>query len=1495
MKADKEQGTREEPLRRSDQDQNLANMQLPLFLFLSLIWNCAAQKTVVTEYEECGEREIDLAFLIDSSGSIGSSNFKLMRKFLVDFINENAINTGSVKVALVSFSSYSKVEFHFNTHDSTEAVQRAIKKMTYMSRATNMTGGLSTVRTDVFNKDNGDRNEVGDLVLLFSDGQPNVEAGKRLKKELQLWKGEGTKKIPIFAMGIGKAYQKEENKQLLRSIATNGMVDNENIGFVDSYGAMDSLRADIFKQICRVIKKVSTVKDGDPCYEEGQVVNSRCKRFTCQNGRWFKAWKGCIFNGCMDWDEEKMDGCNRYKCLRKSECLDDDRNFCLGFNVKLQNVGCRVKGKCIEENSIWKDDSTCEAYQCKRGQDKDGKAVGEVEMTDAGCMDPDGVCRDIGFKYSSHCIGFKCERVEENYQSVVKFVTFEAGCKNDGKCVPLGDAIKDGCNELVCTYDDSTQLYDFVIDSIQCDFEDQCYEIDAEWENKDECTKFKCIYNEKTKKAVVRERVAGCQMDGGCVPKGGAVGKAKCIEYECNRKGGFDLISAGCPVKDECKMINSTWRKDGVCAQFYCRQGEYEDGYITTMKIKELECRDFQGNCMKEGETIVDDCLTYECGSDGKLKRTESACKYNGVCYNIGDKWEDRGKCKEFTCKADDIEGAVYFGLTNGCVDCDGVCYKPGELRSVDFSCVTEICGVDHVLRANLCEYKSTCYEIGQEWIDYDDCLTFSCIEDPITAAAVMEEVPYGCLYEKKCYAPGEQIKKGCETFQCMSDGKGFNSIAEECPWKDGCKAVGSKWFSKDECVQYECVEKEEGVSVEEIIHGCEDAYREKCWRSGAEVADVNGCIKFECVDGKMKPLSVGCPHDGKCMNVSEVIKDEKACIRYECVVEDEGAGFIKTVKKERPGCLDHETCYWRGQEKTEACVTYKCFKNGFRIVEAGCEFRGSCKYLNSKWEHDKKCLTFSCIKKDDAEIPKVRRFLWGCKDEQGRCHKFGKQQKINDCVTYECERRKGYGAKFFPKEVGCQFRKKCKAVNDVWVNKNKCVKQTCLFSEGSDLPEIQSSPYGCRTGGQCYAFGERITDDENQCVTYECTKYEIFSPVETGCMYQGKCKRDRSRWIDRSSCIRYRCKSESVSPSQVIMHTYEEKGCKDFDGNCMRPGETTVKDCTTYQCNPNRETLVIVKEDCQDGDQCRPLNSTWFDPESCTDFRCIYSPVLNDIIIDAKTTGCKNDDGRCFQKGEKKEEECNKFLCNKNSNFKPVEVGCKWRNKCYKIGESWQKNCVVYTCELVSKGINFVETHVNASHGCLCDGGGCYRPGDKRTDGCLEYVCQEGGEFEISNFACTTDEGCLKPGDFYMDKKECVEYTCSRKTRSLEPVNRSCKWKGECKEIDAKWFDKDQCQGYRCVYSPADNDVKIVERVAGCRDDEGQCKRAGTELATTNECVKFKCRGGEFIPIKVGCEWEGKCAPQGSSWLEDCVQYSCQIEEQGPTYIETTVVAHHG
>jgi hypothetical protein len=46
-----------------------------------------------------------------------------------------------------------------------------------------------------------------------------------------------------------------------------------------------------------------------------------------------------------------------------------------------------------------------------------------------------------------------------------------------------------------------------------------------------------------------------------------------------------------------------------------------------------------------------------------------------------------------------------------------------------------------------VCEYKHKCYEVGDTWVDKDDCVTVKCVRDECGVAQV-ETVPYG----KKIY-----------------------------------------------------------------------------------------------------------------------------------------------------------------------------------------------------------------------------------------------------------------------------------------------------------------------------------------------------------------------------------------------------------------------------------------------------------------------------------------------------------------------------------------------------------------------------------------------------------------------------------------------------------------------------------------------------------------------------------------------------------------------
>lgn len=64
---------------------------------------------------ECRE-PVDVAFLLDASGSIHATNFDKMKNFVKLFIEELPIDTGIAQVSVITFSTREKLEWHLRKY-----------------------------------------------------------------------------------------------------------------------------------------------------------------------------------------------------------------------------------------------------------------------------------------------------------------------------------------------------------------------------------------------------------------------------------------------------------------------------------------------------------------------------------------------------------------------------------------------------------------------------------------------------------------------------------------------------------------------------------------------------------------------------------------------------------------------------------------------------------------------------------------------------------------------------------------------------------------------------------------------------------------------------------------------------------------------------------------------------------------------------------------------------------------------------------------------------------------------------------------------------------------------------------------------------------------------------------------------------------------------------------------------------------------------------------
>ena len=113
----------------------------------------------------------DIIFVVDESGSIGSTDFGLMQSFLSQLVSRLDIDSGNTRVGLVTYSSGVGEGFNLSDYNTVASVQSAISSLRYSGGSTNTAGALAYVRTTMLTSAAGDRSNVPNVVVVLTDGQ----------------------------------------------------------------------------------------------------------------------------------------------------------------------------------------------------------------------------------------------------------------------------------------------------------------------------------------------------------------------------------------------------------------------------------------------------------------------------------------------------------------------------------------------------------------------------------------------------------------------------------------------------------------------------------------------------------------------------------------------------------------------------------------------------------------------------------------------------------------------------------------------------------------------------------------------------------------------------------------------------------------------------------------------------------------------------------------------------------------------------------------------------------------------------------------------------------------------------------------------------------------------------------------------------------------------------------------------------------------------------
>jgi len=93
---------------------------------------------------------VDLAFILDSSGSVGSYNFQQVKNFVKDVVDFFNIGTSGTHVAVVTYSTYTRLEFNLKAHYTKSAMKNAVGNIYYRGGWTYTADALDFVRRNIF-------------------------------------------------------------------------------------------------------------------------------------------------------------------------------------------------------------------------------------------------------------------------------------------------------------------------------------------------------------------------------------------------------------------------------------------------------------------------------------------------------------------------------------------------------------------------------------------------------------------------------------------------------------------------------------------------------------------------------------------------------------------------------------------------------------------------------------------------------------------------------------------------------------------------------------------------------------------------------------------------------------------------------------------------------------------------------------------------------------------------------------------------------------------------------------------------------------------------------------------------------------------------------------------------------------------------------------------------------------------------------------------------
>uniref|UniRef100_A0A668RN91 VWFA domain-containing protein n=1 Tax=Oreochromis aureus TaxID=47969 RepID=A0A668RN91_OREAU len=188
---------------------------------------------------EC-RTQVAIAFLLDGSGSVSSTDFQTMKNFVKELIK--SLLSSDTQFSVSQFSNSPEVHFNFQKFSSSGSVDNEINGIRQSGGVTYTAKAIRHV-VEAFEKETLDsRQNVKKVLIVITDGESNDRhdlGGAAQQAE--------SKNIVRFSIGVGNAFTKTEAKRELDTIASSP--SDKHVFQVKNFNALEVIRQNLQDKI----------------------------------------------------------------------------------------------------------------------------------------------------------------------------------------------------------------------------------------------------------------------------------------------------------------------------------------------------------------------------------------------------------------------------------------------------------------------------------------------------------------------------------------------------------------------------------------------------------------------------------------------------------------------------------------------------------------------------------------------------------------------------------------------------------------------------------------------------------------------------------------------------------------------------------------------------------------------------------------------------------------------------------------------------------------------------------------------------------------------------------------------------------------------------------------------------------------------------------------------------------------------------------------------